>query len=149
MYIYVVHANINYTFKFWLYKMANIQYKCTGNYLANNPANFFLSSFLFKILFYLFLEGKGGKKRKRNIMCGCLLCAPYWGPGLPPRHVPWLGIKPATLWFADQRSIHWASPAGATLLISVKFQIQVQTARITQKTSLLVASAQIFQLESV
>ena len=29
-------------------------------------------------------------------MCGCLLHAPYWGPGLKPRHVPWLGIEPAT-----------------------------------------------------
>ena len=23
-----------------------------------------------------------------------------WRPGLQPRHVPWLGIEPATLWFA-------------------------------------------------
>ena len=21
-------------------------------------------------------------------MCGCFSCAPYWGPGLQPRHVP-------------------------------------------------------------
>ena len=27
-------------------------------------------------------------------MYGCLLCAPYWGPGLQPKHVPSLGIKP-------------------------------------------------------
>ena len=33
-------------------------------------------------------------------MWGSLLCSPYWGPGLQPRHVPWLGIEPATLWFA-------------------------------------------------
>ena len=26
-------------------------------------------------------------------MCGCLSCAHYWGPGLQPRHVPWLGIN--------------------------------------------------------
>ena len=32
-------------------------------------------------------------------MCGCFLHAPYWGLGLQPRHVPWLGIKPVTLWF--------------------------------------------------
>ena len=31
-------------------------------------------------------------------MCGCLSCTPQWGLGLQPRHVPWLGIKPATLW---------------------------------------------------
>ena len=31
-------------------------------------------------------------------MCGCLSSAPYWRPGLQPRHV--LGINLATLWFA-------------------------------------------------
>ena len=29
-------------------------------------------------------------------MCGCLSCALYWGPSPQPRHVPWLGIEPAT-----------------------------------------------------
>ena len=33
-------------------------------------------------------------------MCGCLSCDPNRGPGLQPRHVPCLGIKLATLWFA-------------------------------------------------
>ena len=46
-------------------------------------------------------------------MCGCLLCAPYWGPGLQPKHVPWLGIEPATLWFTSRRPTHWATPARA------------------------------------
>ena len=30
-------------------------------------------------------------------MCGCLSSAPYWGPGPQPRHVPRLGVEPATL----------------------------------------------------
>ena len=30
---------------------------------------------------YLFLERGEGKEKERN-MCGCLLCAPYWGPDL-------------------------------------------------------------------
>ena len=62
--------------------------------------------------FYLFLEeGKEGRKRGRETsMCCCLLCAPYWGPGLQPRHVPWLGIKPVTLRFTGQHPIHWATP---------------------------------------
>ena len=30
-------------------------------------------------------------------MCGCLSCAPYWGPGLQPRHVPRLGFDPKIL----------------------------------------------------
>ena len=48
-------------------------------------------------------------------MCGCLLHALHWGSGLQPRHVPWLGIGPATLWFAGWRSTHWATPARAML----------------------------------
>ena len=52
--------------------------------------------------FYLFIFRKRGRrKRGREIsVCCCLLCAPYRGPGLQPRHVPWLGIELATLWFA-------------------------------------------------
>ena len=46
-------------------------------------------------------------------MCGCLLSTPYWGPGSKLRHVPWLGIKLATLHFTVWRSIHWATPARA------------------------------------
>ena len=46
-------------------------------------------------------------------MCGCLSHTPCWGPGLQLRHVPWLGIKPATLCFTVPCSIHWAAPARA------------------------------------
>ena len=46
-------------------------------------------------------------------MCGCLSHAPYWGPGLQPRHVPWAGIEPATRWFIGWHSIHWATPVRA------------------------------------
>ena len=46
-------------------------------------------------------------------MCSCLSHAPYRGPGPQPRHVPWLGIEPTTLWFAGLDSIHWATPARA------------------------------------
>ena len=52
----------------------------------------------FKGFIYLFLEGKGGRKSGRKTsMCGCPSCGPHWGPGPQPRHVPWLGIEPATL----------------------------------------------------
>ena len=46
-------------------------------------------------------------------MCGCLSHTPYWGPGLQPKHVSWLGIEPVTLWFAGRCSIHWATPTRA------------------------------------
>ena len=36
-----------------------------------------------------------------------------WLPFLQPRHVPWLGLEPVTLWFGGQCSIHWATPARA------------------------------------
>ena len=74
--------------------------------------------FIFKKDFtYIFLERGEGKERERETaMCGCLSCAPYWRPGLQPRHVPWLGIKSATLWFTGWNSIHWATPAMALLV---------------------------------
>ena len=46
-------------------------------------------------------------------MCGCLSEAPYWGPDLQTRQGPWVGIKPATLWFTGPCSICWATPARA------------------------------------
>ena len=61
----------------------------------------FFKEVFFKDFIYLFLEqGKGKEKeRERNIsVCLPLTWTPL-GPGLQPRHVPWLGIEPATLWF--------------------------------------------------
>ena len=49
-------------------------------------------------------------------MWGCLLCTPHLEPGQQPRHVPWLGVKPAALWSRDQCSIHWTTPSLAYLL---------------------------------
>ena len=68
----------------------------------------------FKYYLFVFRERKGGKKRgKETSMCCCLSHASHWGPGLQPRHVPWLGIELATLWFTGRHSIHWATPAKA------------------------------------
>ena len=76
--------------------------KCTHERLH------FLKDFI-----YLLLE-----REREASMCGCLLCTPYWGPGLQPRHVPWLGTKPATLWFTSRHSIHWATPTRAESFIN-------------------------------
>ena len=67
-----------------------------------------------KDFIYLFLESGEGreKERERNILCGCLSHTPYLGPDLQPRHMPQLGIEPATHWFTGLCSIHWATPAG-------------------------------------
>ena len=64
--------------------------------------------FLKKYFLNLFLER--GRERETS-MCGYLTHAPYWGPGPQPRHVPWLGIEPETLWFTGWCLIHWATPA--------------------------------------
>ena len=54
-------------------------------------------------------------------MCGCVLHTPHWGPGLQPRHVPWLGIEPMTLWFTGWHSIHWATPSRALHLFFIQY----------------------------
>ena len=92
--------------------------------------SFFLPSFLPSFLSFpsfpsflsLSREGKGGTKRGRETaMCGCLSNAPYWGPGPQPRHVPWLGFKLVTLWFAVLSSIHWAIPVRTAPDLTVSF----------------------------
>ena len=75
-------------------------------------------NFYFIFLKY-FREGKREREREggETSMCGCLLSTLYWGHGLQPKHVPWLGIQLTTLWFAGPHSIHWATPARALMRI--------------------------------
>ena len=73
---------------------------------------------LVTICIYLCLEKVREKEREININVGFLLCTPNWGPGSQPRHVPWLGIEPVTLWFTGWHSIYWATPARATHSVS-------------------------------
>ena len=74
---------------------------------------------------------QGGRRRGREkSMCGCLSCAPHWGPGLQPRHVLWLGIKLVTFWFTGWCLIHWATPARADRwLMTVKTCVRKKKAR--------------------
>ena len=68
--------------------------------------------FFFNILFIYFIErGREGERGRETSTCGCLSCGLHSGPGLSPRHMPWLGIEPATLWLSSRHSIHWATPA--------------------------------------
>ena len=70
----------------------------------------------FQDLIYLFLERSEGreKERERNIeSISSLSHAPSLGPGLPPRHMPSVGIEPVTFRFAGHRSIHIATSARA------------------------------------
>ena len=79
----------------------------------------FISFFSFS---FYFREGKRGRERGRETsVCRCLLHATHLAchpPGLPPRHVPLLRIKPVTLWFAGWHLIHWDTPARAQGFIS-------------------------------
>ena len=69
----------------------------------------------FKDFIYFYREGQGGRKRGRETsIYVCLSCSPYWGPGPQPSHAFWLGIEPSTVWFRDQHSIYWATPARQT-----------------------------------
>ena len=78
--------------------------------------DFFLFIYLF--IYSFIFRGERKKRRRETSMCGCLSCTPYWGPGLQPRHVPWLGIKPATLCLTGQHSVHWATPVRADLFLT-------------------------------
>ena len=52
-----------------------------------------ITTHFLKILFIYFQrEGKGVRKRGKEIWAGCLLQAPNWGPGQQPKYVPWRGI---------------------------------------------------------
>ena len=67
---------------------------------------------IFFLRFYLFLErGEGRKRGRETSVYDCLLHTPYWRLGPQPRHVPWLGVEAATLWFTGWHSTHWATPA--------------------------------------
>ena len=71
---------------------------------------------LFLNFIYLFL-GKGRRERGRDINVWLPLVCPQWGPGLQPRHVPWLGTELVTLWFAGPCPTHWGIPARAETMI--------------------------------
>ena len=68
----------------------------------------------FKDFIYLFLEGKGRKKRgSKTSTWGCLSHVPYWGPGLQPR-CPRLGFplvhRPVGHWTTQSTELHQPGP---------------------------------------
>ena len=81
-------------------------------YLISNCGVNSIWIFFFKSLFIFRGEGREKESEKKS-MWGCLSYAPYWGPGPRPRHVLWLGVELATLWFTGWCSVHWAIPARA------------------------------------
>ena len=74
-----------------------------------------LSVFL-KIFYLLIFRGERRERGKETSVCGCLSHT-YWEPSLQPRHVPWLGMDPATTCFTGWCSIHWNTPARAIICV--------------------------------
>ena len=103
IYIYNSHPSILPNIITLLFRLGEINIQCLHYFL--------------KILFIFREEGKGGRKRGTETSVSCLLNAPNWEPGLQPRHVPWQGIKLANFWFANWHSLHWATPARASVRI--------------------------------
>ena len=77
--------------------------------------------FFFLQTLFIFRGERREKEKERNINVWLpLVHTPNWGPGLQPRHVPWLGIEPVTLWFTGWCSVFWATPTRAFSCISYK-----------------------------
>ena len=51
---------------------------------------------------------------------------PYWRPGPQPKHVPWLGVEPAPLWFAGQHSIHTSQGSSNLIYTLNEYQTHSQ-----------------------
>ena len=78
-------------------------------------------SFL-KDFIYFRQRGREGEKEGETYQCVVASQASPTGDlTCKPSYVPWLGIKPATLWITVQCSIHWTTPARAELM-TLKFQ---------------------------
>ena len=100
----------SYEMSIWvLYTMCAYVYICMFMCNSYKPENIYI--FFLKNIYLFILDREEG--REGNIIVWLPLICPLLGTLPQPRHMPWLGIKPATLWFTGQRSIHWATPARA------------------------------------
>ena len=73
---------------------------------------FIIMFLFFFILFFIFRQREREGKRLHCIVASC--ARPLLGTW--PRHVPWSGIEPRTVWFTGQHSIHWATPARPVIM---------------------------------
>ena len=123
---YFLCSNSNYIYNF----KKSFSIKQTNSVILKSHIRkkiFYHNTIVFlKILFYLFLERgeRKEKERERNINVWLPLIQPHWGPGLQPRHVPWLGIEPATFWFtARTQTTELYQPEHTTILHHTLLQI--------------------------
>ena len=68
----------------------------------------------FKKILFIYLERR--KRGRGTSMCGCLSCAPYWGPGPQLRHVSYTGNQTSNPLICRLAFNHWATPARAKCL---------------------------------
>ena len=68
---------------------------------------FYIFGFFLKKILLIFRErGRDEEREGEKYYHVVASCAPYWGLGPQPRHVPSLGIKLVILWFAGWHLIH-------------------------------------------
>ena len=89
------------------------------NFIFNYSLHLIFKIFLFLKIFYSFIfrerrrkgerEGNIDLREKHCLVASCM--HPDWEPNPQPRHVPWLGIKPATLHFVGWHPTNWVTPA--------------------------------------
>ena len=71
-------------------------------------------------VYFIFTEGKGGRKRGRDTSISCLL---YEGPNPQPRHVSWPRMEPVTFCFVGWCPTTWVTPVRATESIFLKAKV--------------------------
>ena len=77
-------------------------------------------------------EGEREWEKQQDTSICCFSQAPHWGLGPQPRHVPWLGIELATLWFTaciQSTELHQPGRLNcfkqSTLMFNIKFLEEV------------------------
>ena len=85
--------------------------------------------YLFFFRFYLFIfreRGREGEREGKKYQCAVAshVPPPQGGPGRQPRHGPWLGIEPATLWFTARTQSTGLHQPGAIIYLDPELNIQ-------------------------
>ena len=100
----------------------NTMYKSKTCWEISNTSWLKLSSSFFKFNFfkdfYLFIERGERRKRERNINVWLPLVRPLLGTWPTTQAGALTGIQPAIFWFKGQHSVHCATPARATLILT-------------------------------
>ena len=102
--------------------------------------------YFLRLFIYLFIYRQRGRERKRerNINVWLPLTHLMLGPGPQPRHVPWLGIKLASLWFAacaQSTELHQPGHKIGTLKKRLKMSLRLRLTQLKIFNFFLVVSS--------